>query len=180
MLKKMLSKYRLKKAMVKEAELNNSHFEKAVLSWETPLRHKPQKGAVWLVLSALALSGILYYAIVSQNWFFAIAMMIAVVAYGMDHFEDTPMIEVKMSEFGVKVGKKNIAYAHIRAFWIIYHTPFVERLYIRTYQKTMPDIIIELNGMDPTLIRKHLTRHVVEWEGKEEGFMDLFVRLLKL
>lgn len=180
MLKKILSHYRLKKAMVKEAQLNHSHFEKAILSWEAPIRHKPQKGAVWLVLSALALSAILYYAIVSENWFFAIAMMIAVIAYGIDHFEETKTIEVKISEFGIKVGRKHLAYSHIRAFWIVYHTPFVERLYIRTYRKTMPDIIIELNGTDPTLIRKHLTRHIAEWEGREEGFMDLFARLLKL
>lgn len=181
MLKKIISHYRLKKAMIKEAHINGSHFDHApLLTWEAPFRHKPEKGFIWLTLVALAMSGILYYSIVNGNWFFGIAMVIAAFAYGVDHFEETKTIEIKISDIGIKIGKKTIAYSNIKAFWILYHPPFIGRLYIRTHQKMLPDIIIELAGVDPALIRKYLTRHVIEWEGKEESFMDLTVRLLKL
>lgn len=180
MLKKIIDNYRLKKAMLKEAHLNSSHFDNALIEWETPLRHKPQKGPVWVLMAATAIGLILYYAITTENWFFGVAIIIAAVAYAVDHFEETPMITVKISNMGIKVGKKLIPYANIKGFWMYYHPPFVSRLYVRTGQKTMPDMVIELNGTDPALVRKYLTRYVDEWEEKRESFMDIFVRLFKL
>ncbi len=180
MLKKIIDNYRLKKAMIKEAHLNRSHFDNAFVEWSAPLRYKPEKGPVWLFIVATLLGLILYYAITTENWFFGIAMVIAAVAYAVDYFEETPMIEIKISSVGLKVGKKVIPYANIKGFWMYFHPPFVSRIYIRTGQKTMPDLVIELNGTDPALVRKYLTRYVDEWEEKHESFMDIFVRLFKL
>lgn len=180
MLKKVLAKYRLKKAMLKEALHRSSHFDNALLSWEAPFRHKPEKGVIWLILAAIVASALLYHTIVTSNWIFTIAIVLAAVVYGVDHFEETPMIEIKISDYGVKVGKKCIPYSHIQSFWVVYHPPFIGRLYIRTHQRMLPDITIELHGTDPALIRKYLTRHVIELEGKGEGFLDVCARLCKL
>lgn len=166
--------------MLKEAQEQGSHYDNAMLTWRAPFRHKAQKGPVWVLLASVIVAGILYVSIITENWFFGLAIIVAVIAYVLDHFEETPMIDIKISDIGIKVGKKNIPYANIKGFWMVYHPPFVERLYIRTHQKTLPDIIIELNETNPALVRKFLTRHVVEWEGKDESFMDLCVRLLKL
>lgn len=180
MLKKILSKYKLKKAMLQEAERDGSHFDNAVVAWEAPLRHKTQKGGLWVALMTIAIAGLIYFGITTNNWIFVVAIIAAVIAYTVDHREDAREVEIKISEMGIKIGKKNIPYSNIRAFWVVYHPPFVSRLHIRTYQKMLPDITIELMGIDPTLIRKHLTRHIIEWEGKDEGFMDICTRLLRL
>ncbi len=180
MLKKMISKYRLRKAMLKEAERDGSHYDNAIVAWEAPLRHKSEKGGLWLALMALATSGLIYFGVTTNNWIFVVALIAGVIAYTVDHREETNEIEIKISEMGIKIGKKYIPYSNIRAFWIVYHPPFVSRLHIRTHQKMLPDITVELMGIDPTLIRKHLTRHIIEWEGKGEGFMDICTRLLRL
>ncbi len=180
MLKKIITHYRLKKAMLAEAEKTPSHFDNAIIEWSAPPRHKPQKGTAWFIIMSFAVAALLYYAIASQNWIFAVAIIVATIAYLVDHTEEHKELEIKISEYGIKIGKKKIPYSGIRAFWMLYHPPFIGQLHIRTHAKTSPDFIIELNGSDPVRLRKYLTRHIVEWEGKEEGFLDICTRLLRL
>lgn len=184
MLKKIITHYRLKKAMLRamrdEAEKTPSHFDNAIIEWSAPLRHKPKKGAAWFIVMSFAVAALLFYAIDSQNWIFAVAIIVATVAYLVDHTEERREIEIKISECGIKIGKKKIPYSNIRAFWMLYHPPFLGQLHIRTHQKTSPDFIIELGDADPVRLRKYLTRHIIEWEGKEEGLLDICTRLLRL
>ena len=166
---------------IKQAKRDPTRFDHApVFIWSSPLRRKQHKGWIWISVMSLVVSALLFYGSSTGNWIFVIAIIVAVIAYTADHLESTPQITNKISEFGIKVGKEGIPYSNIKAFWIIYNPPYVSTLQIRTFNKTMPDISIDLDTQDPAKIREYLTRHVVEWEGKEESFMNLSTRLLKL
>ncbi len=159
---------------------NPSRFNQAVFAWTAPLKHKVQKGRAWMVMASIAVAALLFYGAYTANWFFLAAIMVAVIVYAMDHTEPTKEIEIKISDYGIKIAEHGIPFSNIKGFWIIHYGPFFSKLYLRTYQHLMPDIGIELMDQDPAEMREFLTRHIVEWEGKQEGLMDICIRLLRL
>lgn len=162
------------------AQNQSSRFNDAVFSWTAPLRQKMQKGPIWMIVVSALIAGLLFYGALTANWFFIIAILTAAVVYLIDHTEPTKEIEIKISDYGIKIGQHGIPFSNIKGFWIIHYGPFFSKLYLTTYQKLMPDIGIELMDQDPAVIREFLTRHIVEWEGKQEGLMDICTRLLRL
>lgn len=188
MLKKIKEKLQQKKALRQEAKnaavafAKNapSRFNQAVFTWNAPLKHKIEKGPIWMICMSIAIAALLFYGSYTANWFFVLAIMTAAVVYAIDHAEPTKMIEIKISDYGIKIEEHGIPFSNIKGFWIMHYGPFISRLYLRTYQHLMPDIGLELMDQDPALIREFLTRHIVEWEGKQEGLMDSFTRLLRL
>lgn len=182
MFKKMKEKFqnRKNKRQANNGESNPSRFNQAVFTWTAPLKQKAQKGKIWMIMASVAVAALLFYGAYTANWFFLAAITMAVIVYVIDHMEPTREIEIKLSDYGIKVGEHGIPFSNIKGFWIIHYGPFVSRLYLRTYQHVMPDISIELMDQDPAVIREFLTRHIVEWEGKQEGLMDIFTRLCKL
>ncbi len=164
-----------------QREDDSSRFNQAaVFTWTAPLRHKMEKGPVWIITVSIITALLLFYGSYTSNWFFVIAIMTAAVVYIIDHTEPTKEIVIKLSDYGVKIGEHGIPFSNMKGFWIIHYGPFISKLYLRTYQSIMPDIGIELMNQDPAEIREFLTRHVIEWEGKQEGFMDACTRLLRL
>lgn len=162
-------------------EMNNpSRFNQAVFTWTAPLKHKAQKGKVWMIMASIVVAALLFYGAYTANWFFLVAIMVAVIVYALDHAEPTKEIEIKISDYGIKIAEHGIPFSNIKSFWIIHYGPFFSKLYLRTYQHLMPEIGIELMDQDPAEMREFLTRHIVEWEGKQEGFMDMFTRMLRL
>lgn len=188
MLKRLREQYQNKKAKNQEArraaqiaaQNSPSRFNDAVFSWTAPLRQKMQKGPVWMIVVSSIIAALLFYGALTANWFFIIAILTAAVVYLIDHTEPTKEIEIKISDYGIKIGQNGIPFSNIKGFWIIHYGPFFSKLYLTTYQKLMPEIGIELMDQDPAVIREFLTRHVVEWEGKQEGLMDICTRLLRL
>lgn len=162
------------------AQQNPSRFDKAIFTWSTPLRHKAEKGQLWMIIASVVIAALLFYGAYTANWFFVVAIMTAAIVYALDHMEPTQEIEIRLSDYGVKMGEHGIPFSNIKGFWIVHYGPFISRLYLRTYQHLMPDIGIELIDQDPAEIREFLTRHIVEWEGKQEGLMDICTRLLRL
>lgn len=159
---------------------NPSRFNQAVFAWTAPMKSKVQKGSAWMITASVVVAMLLFYGAYTANWFFLAAIVVAVIVYTIDHAEPTREIEIKLSDYGIKMAEHGIPFSNIKAFWIIHYGPFFSKLYIRTYQHLMPDIGIELMDQDPAEIREFLTRHIVEWEGKQEGLMDICTRLLRL
>lgn len=181
MLHKIRQKIKARKEQYqKMLDENPTHFDNVVMQWTAPIRHRPKKGIIWVTFMVIIIAAMLFFGAETGNWIFVVAILIGVSVYAADHFEQGEDIQMKISDYGIKVGNHSIPYSNIKAFWIFYHPPFFSTLHIRTYEKLMPDIRIELMDQDPAKVREFLTRHIIEWEGKEESLMDIIARILKL
>ena len=114
--------------MLAEAEKTPSHFDNAIIEWSAPPRHKPQKGTAWFIIMSFAVAALLYYAIASQtgsspwpsSW-----RLLPISSITEEHKE----LEIKISEYGIKIGKRRFriaAFVHFGSlssaiYWAITH-----------------------------------------------------------
>ena len=72
-------------------------------------------------------------------------------------------------------------YHHINSFWLVYHPPYVQVLYLKISNGRQFKIIrIELDDQKPQEVRTLLLKEIPEIEGAQEPTADLLARILKL
>ena len=160
--------------------MKRANYDEAIVSWTAPEYIRHEKGEKWFLIAGVFMLAFVIYGLFTNAWTFSLALVVVSAVYYLLHFEHPNNVEVIISDMGIKVGKRVYPYNKIQAFWIIYHPPHVETLNIRTGSKLLPDISIQLNGQDPAPIREYLAGQIPEWEGKEENFTDILVRLFKI
>lgn len=162
-------------------EISEEHaYGNGVISWSAMEYIKIQKGMIWFISAGIIVFLLIVYSFKQGSWTFAGAVLAAIFAY-LAHMRQNPKkINITLTDMGIKIGKQKIPYSHMKAFWIVYHPPFIQTLNIRTTEAFLPDITIQLEDQNPVEIRKHLIKQIPEWEGKHENFMDSLARFLKL
>jgi len=162
------------------SDVHENSFHNHVIRWETPEYVQHDKDWKWFLLAGLADLSFCVYAGITQNWTLLIALVLFSAIYIWEHGNVPRHIEVIVSDFGIKVGKKEYPYQNIKSFWIIYKPPHVRTLNIRSNSKLLPDITVQLGSQDPTVLRTYLCSQIREEEGKEESWIDALIRIFKL
>ncbi|MBU1992408.1 hypothetical protein KKG51_01780, partial [Patescibacteria group bacterium] len=141
---------------------------------------KFDKGTAWFVVAFMASGLLIYYGFANGAWSFSLAIIAAMIAYGV-HLKQKPRkVKIKISKMGITLGKIKVPFSHMRTFWITYHPPFMKTLTIRTTDVWLSDLTIQLEDQDPVEIREFLVKQIPEWEGKQIGFFDSLARFFKL
>jgi len=151
-----------------------------LLTWKTPDFVPHPKGQNWIILASTGLLALIVYALITGSATMAIVFILLGGMYYLTHNQTPKIIDVKITELGVWVADKFLPYNTINSFWVVYHPPFVRRLYLKVGAKAGRTVVIELNEQNPVEVRTLLAREVPEIEDKEEGFTDILIRLLRL
>ncbi len=157
-----------------------SAFDRYVMKWRAPEHFRSTRGWLWYALAILLDGGLLTYAVWTQAWTMLAVFALLPFVVVLEHRRKPKIVDVVISEYGIKFGKLQIPYSQIRRFWILHELPVADELKLLTTSKLHPEITIPLVGVDPTPIRQYLVTQVSEWEGKKQSFLDLLVRILKL
>lgn len=163
-----------------EKNLPQGAFSKPVFSWFSPQYLRFNRGVVWYMLAGLINFALLGYAIWAEIWTMALVFVLLPIAFLVEQRNKPKVVEVIISEYGVKFGVFRVAYSDIKSFWILHDPPYVDELHILTNQKMHPEITIPLVGTDPALVRQYLVTQVPEWEGKKQSFLENLTRFLRL
>ena len=161
-------------------KLHSHLFEKSVISWRAPEYIYHEKSVLWFIFAGIAALGLVIYGLLSGGWTFSVAIIVFAGTYYLFYRNAPPIIEVKISKVGVKIGKHLFPYDKLKKFWIVYDVPFVKRLYLRTTSRLHPDIFVSLEDMDPSKIKAILKGHIPEKENGSEPFADALVRAFRL
>jgi hypothetical protein len=154
--------------------------QKAVFQWIAPEYIRHEKSKNWYFGATLVLVATILLAYYTANWSMALAVLVFAGVYLFTHQYHPPKdVHVVISDLGIRMGHMFFFYSDIKAFWIIYK-PDWKTLNLRVSKHWFSEISIHLNGMDPVEIRHYLVGQVPEWEGKDEKFGDIILRLLKL
>jgi hypothetical protein len=186
--KSKIQTHRLKRAQRKEEKrqkhyLLHNHptaFDHAILSWVAPETIKHERGTIWKIGMSIIVIALVIYAIRTGAWTFALAIVTAAVTYWLVHLEHPKEVEIVISDIGIKVGTRKYSFGKIRAFWLIYHPPYVSTLNIKVSDEIVGEITIELGSQNPSHVREVLIEKIPELEGKSESFSDILIRLLKI
>ena len=151
-----------------------------LLSWEAPEYIKQSKGAIWFLVAGILATILIFYAVYTNSWTFAVAILIASGVYYLYHHVEPKKIQISFSETGIKIGEQNLMFSEIESFWIVYKPPHVKNLHLRTKKKVMRDFAIPLEGQDPIQVHSFLASRVYEQADKDETMSELLIRTLKL
>lgn len=155
-------------------------YDKAVLTWDAPEFIKHERGFWWFLIAGLAVCGIVVYSIITDAWSTAASFLALSGVFYMYHNHEPRMLKVTISEIGIKVGNREIPYSIIKYFWIVYDPPHVKTLHLATSNRFLSEVVIQLHNQDPAGLRNYLVQQLPEVTGKEENFVHLLTRLLKL
>lgn len=170
-----------KKSDHKAKRHHTEAFDKALLAWRAPEYTHHEKSTFWfLVAGVIAFLLVLYGLRTEGGWTFSIAIIVFAGSYYLFYRSSPPIVEVKISKIGIKIGKHTFPMNNIRNFWITYNPPFVMRLYLRMTSKFHPDIAVSLDNADPAEVHQILSSFVKELKGKGEPFSDTLARLFRL
>ena len=160
---------------------NTHQTFKPIFSWIAPEFHQPEKSSNWWLSYA-----VIYILVLMLEWFYASWTMIlatsvfAVVYFYINEYHPAKHTRISISDFGIKIGHKEIPFSHIESFWILYDSKRIKTLNFRQKKSFFVDVSLELEEQDPTEIRAFLLRNLPEWEGKNESLSDIIIRTFNL
>jgi hypothetical protein len=162
------------------APANPHAFDHALLTWKAPEYIHHEKSPIWFLVAGLIALFFVIYGLKTNGWTFSVAIIVFAGTYYLVHRHTPPLVEVKLSKFGAKIGRHVFPYSHLKSFWIVYEPPFVKKLYLRSASAFRPDIFVSLEDADPVEVRHILSKYLTELRGRHEPFSDTLVRLFRL
>lgn len=167
-------------AKQKQNIVDETAFDKALISWSAPSFLRYERGVLWFLLMGLADALLLAYAYLTGSYTMMIVFAILPLVLVLEHLKKPQMLPVVVSEYGIKFGQIAVPYSNIKKFWILHLPPNLNELHVLTGNRVHPEIVIQLMDADPTLLRQYLVTQIPEWEGKGPSFFEVIVRILRL
>ena len=162
-----------------EVETTNIGENRIVFKWKSPEYLHHEKGNKWYLYLSIFVLIIAILSAITGNITFAIAIItFVIVYYYIDTKHPPKLVDIVISELGIRFNEQFFHYNQIKSFWIHYEHG-AKSLNFRIKNGFQYDICIQLQEMDPVDIRRYLLTEIPEWEGKEEKFTDKMLRLLK-
>jgi len=152
-----------------------------LLSWEYPEYIAYNRGLVWYILAIVVTIALLVYAFLTENNLFMIIIVLTVIIFAVANSRRPEKVQFAITNIGIVLNDKFIAYNDIKNFWIIYQPPAVKTLYIEPKSFFSPRIQIHIEEQNPSQIRDLLLPYLMEdLEKEDEPQSEIWGRLFKL
>lgn len=154
-----------------------------LLTWPVDEYENHQRGPIWYLFFLLLGVAGLIYALVTQNFLFAIIIIMFGVIIGLSSLRPPRQMDFVITEVGVGVGHQFFSFKELQNFWILYEPPEVKNIYFEFKRSLRPHLAVPLYDVDPIMVRELLIDFLDEDfddDNNEEPLTDYFGRLLKL
>ena len=161
-------------------EEKGEDYGKILFSWKIPEYPSYKRGAGWYIGFILIFGGLIFYAIWTANFLFAIILALAgfIVLYSVFHSPQELRFEIR--EDGIILGDHFYPYKGFKSFWIIYEPPEIKNLYL-DFKGWRPKLSVPLMNQNPLKVRETLLKYLEEdLEKEEESTTDYLSRRLKI
>jgi len=166
--------------MEKNPDKHKDH-RTVLLEWETAEFMPSHRGRTWYIATGLIMGFLILYAIVTGSITMAIVFVMVVILFLLTEKREPKIVKVTITDMGVRYKGRFYPYHHINAFWLVYHPPYVQVLYLRLSNgRSYRHLRIELDDQKPQEVRRLLLKEVPEMEGALEPTTDLLTRVLRL
>lgn len=157
-----------------------THYDKALLSWSSHLAQDFERSPRWYMIGGTLVALLVLYSLFTGQWTFAAALTVFAGVYYYISVQETPTVEIKVSDIGIKVGKRVYPYTDLKTFWIEYNPPYFQNLHLVTRNKFKPEVSIQIHQINVSELRTILTRYLPEWTEKQSSFTDNITQSLGL
>jgi len=162
--------------------MENNEKKEGVISWNVPEYNTYDRSRNWYIVAGVVAFGFLVFSFLTHNFLFAVIVIIAVLMYVLNHGQEPMMINITLTDEGVIVGRKFYDYDELKNFSVLYKPKQgVRNLYFEFKSGIKHRISVQLDGMDPIVIREYLLRYLHEdLERTDLPLSEGLARLLKL
>lgn len=157
-----------------------THYDKALLQWSSHLVQDFHRSSRWYLTAGTGLAILVIYSLFTGQWTFAAALTVFAGVYYYISVQETPTVEVKVSDIGVKVGKRVYPYTDLKTFWVEYNPPYFQNLHLVTRNRFKPEVSIQIHQINVSDLRTILTRYIPEWAEKQNSLTDNITQSLGL
>ncbi len=149
-----------------------------ITSWVAPEFYYHEKSTWWhIIVYGALLSLIVVSAFLAQWIAILVFLLLGVIIYQYADIKPRD-VEIILTNVGVKVGEKFYPYNEIATFWVIFDPP-VKHLNFQLTKRFSPVISLQLENMDPTLVKEVLREHILEDPNRKEDLIDVFSRFIR-
>jgi len=169
--------------MMDEAQqvLTQAYFGEEVFSWTVDEYERHERGPIWYATSFIVGVALVLYAMITQNFLFAVIIIMAGVIIGLSSMREPQKILFQLTTRGIVLGSEFIPFKELKSFWIFYEPPHFKNLYIDYRNPVTPHLKVPLEEQDPLEIRSALLEFLrEELSQEEEPLSELLGRVLKL
>lgn len=161
---------------------NISHLGIEIATWETPEYHRHDRPTWWYIVYALAAIGLIIYALATNNFLFAIILVIGSFALIINDARTPQTILISLTTEGIIVGNRFYDYDEIKNFSIVYKPARnLKQLYFDFKSFAKHRLSIALHDTNPLFLREHLIKYLPEdLDRTDEPTSEIITRLLKL
>ncbi len=160
---------------------NENDWGQILHNWEFPEYHKHDRSRTWYIIAAVIILALVVYALLTQNFLFALMVVIFSVIILLNHARNPQMMEFRVTDKGLAVNERLYPYEELQSFWIINEPPAIKNLYFSFEKSVRPALAVYLADQDPEEVRMTLSDYLPEdTEKKDEPLSDLIWRVLKL
>jgi hypothetical protein len=158
----------------------NNDFGQILHNWQFPERQEYERGRLWYIIAGLIVATLLIYALLTQNFLFALMIILFAVVVLFSHARGPAIFDFTVTDKGLAVNSRLYAYDELQSFWII-DEPTVKKLYFSFQSSMRPPLAVFITEQNPEDIRQTLRNYLPEdTEQKDELLSDLIWRVLKL
>ncbi|MDO8435606.1 MAG: hypothetical protein Q7S89_02910 [bacterium] len=139
------------------------------------------RGVWWYCATALIATAFLIYAIVAENFLFAVIIVLFVGITALTMWKGRASMRCVMWEDGIQVAGSFYPYDRLVSFWIVYEPDGIQAIFCTPKRNLSAHITIPLGDQDPIVVRKLLLKHLEEDLDREYApLSEQIARLLKL
>ena len=160
----------------------NENYSKEYFSWETPEYEKHERTKLWYIEAIIIALLLLLFAFLTGNFLFAVIIIITSLIIILHDSRDPDMVEIRLTDEGIVVGRKFYDYDEFKDFSIVYKPKQgVKKLYLEFKNVVRPRISINLENMNPLPIRETLLKYLSEdLEQTDQHLSESLAKIFKL
>lgn len=156
-----------------------AEFEETIISWVAHEFVPHNRGKIWKITSIAIVLLVATIGLILGSWTLSLAILAFTLVYVLVHHDQGKLVEVTLSNAGIKVGNRIYPFYKIQGFWLVHEPPAVEELTLSVKNELHSEIKIQLENMDPRTVREFLIGKVPEIN-RSLSFTDILARLLKV
>lgn len=152
--------------------------ERVLLTWKAPIKAHAERTKRWYVIAGVIVLAIAAYAIITGAWSVALVSVLCGGMYVMVHDHRLPDANVTVTENGISVNDKTLAWKEVKGYWLVFTPDYIELHVAPSNRK--PELIVQTGNQDITALKQAMAEFTQELPEKKEYLVDTFIRLLKL
>ena|SRR3989338_8722394 len=148
------------------------------IEWATYEYEHHEKTPDWYWALGVIALGLIVVAFIFKNFLFAIIIIIGAFTMALYASRRPEIVNITLSPRGVKIKNRMFPYQNIKSFWIEYDPPYQKELIIEADRLALPKISVDMEDVDPLLVRNFLKQFIRE-KRHEESLFDTVLKLLR-